>query len=134
MCSAAWGRQEGLQNQEVNVERFQTPPGRIPWDVQKARSMALISLTSFTFTLGRDPRTVRQKESPSMSGSLPPGCSAMFSQYQGRRASAGHSGNRQRLTLLGPGKKLVSCHRNQLQQEMNELQSYCFIRRQEHRY
>lgn len=64
MCSAARGRQEGLQNQEVNVERFQTPPGRIPWDVRKARSMALISLTSFTFTLGRDPRTVQQKEEP----------------------------------------------------------------------
>lgn len=57
-----------------------TNPRNSPLDVCKIRKHGLISLTSFTFVLGRDLRTLWQKEGSRMLCSLPPGWQETFSQ------------------------------------------------------
>lgn len=60
----AEGRKEGLENRRWMWKGVQPPTlGILPlWTHAKPRSPVLVSLTWFTFTLGRDPGTIRQKE------------------------------------------------------------------------
>lgn len=87
-----------------------TNPRNSPLDVCKIRKRGLISLTSFTFMLGRDPRTLWQKEDSRMLCSKPPGWQEVFSQlqrsgvpWQDREGTA-----TQWRSLLGPGKRASS--------------------------